>query len=685
MNDNPEINYRINLKEGDQGALKSLERYSKALEKARRDFNADSQVKIQKELNRLREIGADVVQREEQRQRAVTRELERQEQIRRSFSTQSAGDLSSGLSATRALTSTLGGGGALTGALELGDDAFQLIEYLPRLKDGLGQLAGSAAAAAGGVVPLVASLGAVGIALGAVALAFDAFNRSQQEQAQELKATLEARVQIARELAEGLTAEEARAAKERLDNQRAYLESELERQQAAYDQGVEQAGDAVTRLLFILSPAEEELSQSINNLRAEIEDLDKLSTRYQRTIENGATATNDAATAEERITEARKKTLDVIKQLEVQQTALLNNYRAQQKVLAENRALQDDRRAEDETVKAARAERDLNRALALEAQAQQKRLVAIAQQGSQRLIDLERATADRRAQVARQLTKLQADFERERVKAEERFNRDRERALRNQRASELDAIIENDITALILGRRQFGRSESDAREDFDLDRQERAEALRIRIEEINAELAEFQQAQAVKRTEIQAQTAAEIELAKQEYAEKQRLDAETREIRRRDEEEDRQRTRDRLEEDRRIEDRRAAEQLSKQMADIETKRIAEVRALGDVIAATGRVRQAAAEVMYMLSGRTGTPFNRHLSSSGTALSSPAPALPMSTPTNSYMSTPLPPPSMSGGMTVNISNNAFGNVATTETLQQVVKAIQSGIVIARSLG
>jgi hypothetical protein len=209
--------------------------------------------------------------------------------------------------------------------------------------------------------------------------------------------------------------------------------------------------------------------------------------------------------------------------------------------------------------------------------------------------------------------------------------------------------------------------------------------LRIRIDEINAELAEFQQAQAVKRAEIQAQTAAEIELAKAEYAEKQRLDEETREIRRRDEEEDRQLARSRLEEDRRIEDRRAAEQLSKQLADIETKRIAEVRALGDVIAATGRIRQAAAEVTYLLSGRTGTPFNRYLASSGTALSSPAPALPMSSPSNTYMSTPLPPPAMSSGMTINLSNNAFGNVATTETVNAVVKAIQQGITLARSLG
>lgn len=684
MNDNPEINYRINLKEGDKGAEKSLERYTKALEKARKEFNAESQAKVQKELIRLREIGAQVVEKEERSQRAVTRELERQEQLRRSFSTQAAGDLSSGLSATRALTSTLGGGGALTGALELGDDAFQLIEYLPRLKDGLGQLAGSAAAAAGGVVPLVASLGAVGVALGAVALAFDAFQRQAQEGADQLKRTIEARIAIDREIASGLSTEDARKRLEELQRLRAADAANLELLTSKYRQFEQIAGPVIGTIAKAISPEEETLATSIDNLRNQIKDTDAEIISLERALNAGATTANDTAAEEQKLADARKRTLDVIKQLEAQQQSLIDSYRAQQKVLTENRTLQDDRRAEDEATRAARAERDLNRALELEAQAQQRRLLSIAQQGSQRLIDLERATADRRAQAARQITKLQADFERERVKAEERFNRDRERALRNQRASELDAIIENDITALILGRRQFGRSDADAREDFDVDRQERAEALRIRIDEINAELAEFQQAQAVKRAEIQAQTAAEIELAKQEYAEKQRLDAETREIRRRDEEEDRQRARDRLEEDRRIEDRRAAEQLSKQMADIETKRIAEVRALGDVIAATGRVRQAAAEITYLLSGRTGTPFNRHLSS-GTALSSPAPALPMSTPTNSYMSTPLPPPSMSGGMTVNISNNAFGNVATTDTLQQVVKAIQSGIVIARSLG
>lgn len=719
MNDT-NIDYKINLKEGDRGALKALERYNKALEESKRIFRESGELKVQQELIKLREAGVRVLEREEQRTRQIATETERLARAERERErSRVAGDLSSGLGATRALAGSLGGGGVLTDALNLGDDAFQLIEYLPRLREGLGALAGSAAAAAGGVVPLVAGLGAVGVALGAAGVAYSLFTEQIERNSQKIAAELRAQVQVNREIAQGLSTEEARKRIEEIKSVREAELADLEAFQQELNRllnipdgtaefaqrtieqlqdglllgGAQILGDAFNTVFQgSVGPSADRvkgLQKAIEELEVSLEASGGELRSLESALSDNRTAANDAEAAEKRLVDARQRAATVIQQLEEQQRRLTESYEQQRKILAEDRRLQDARAAESEAISLRREQFALDRQLAREGELQRRRLVEIERQSARQVEQLRAESVARQVEALEAITKTQEQFNRERVRAEERFSRDRIRAARNQAAEELDAIIENDVTALILGRRRFGRSEFDAREDFELERRERLENLAIRLQEINAELAKFQEAQAVKKREIEAQAVLEIELAKQEFSENQRLAAEERGIRRQWAEEDRQLARARLEEDRAIQDRRAAEQLSRQLADIEAKRIAEVDALSAVLRATGQVRDVAAQVAFFLNGRTGTPFNRYQAGGSTALMSmpqlPSPAN-MSLPATS-MSQALPPPAGLSGLTVNVTGNAIGSVTTRAELEHVVNAVvgavQAGIRQART--
>lgn len=680
MSDNPELDYRINLKEGDKSAEKALERYNKMVEGYNKKQLTDEQ-----KLNLLTRDKLQRIVAMQRAQREVGDELERQRKTTEAIAktrTETAGDLSSGLGATRTLASTLGAGTGLTGGLEVGDDFFQFVEYLPRLRESMGALVSSAAAAVGGFGPLGLAIGAAALAVGGLAIAYNEFTKDAQRNAELMKRNLDATLDLYRRAAEGATSAEIQADIDALNKRREAELDLLSKAQAQYD-ATYNAADKV------ISQQEELDFEFIQQLIKSTTEAEQDIIGMTTAIERGLFAANDMEDAENRITEARKKTLDVIKQLEAQQTALIDSYERQQAALAESRDLQDSRRAEDEELRAARQSADLARQLAQEQQAQQRRLLAIAQQGSQALAAVQKATLERERATVQQIAKLRETANRDALRAEQRYQLERRRAAEDLAFEEFESAIENDISRVLVARSRFNRDEVRASEDFNIEQREREEALALRIAEINAELAEFRQAQNEKRAEIQAQTKAELEAARLEFEEKQRLDQESRDLARQREEEDRALTRSRQEEDRRLEDQRAAEQLSRQLADIETKRIAEVRALGEVISATGQVRRAAGEIAALLSGRSNTPFNRQITSGAGLMSMPtmpanmsmAPASNMSPMSSSSMPSPLALPG-GNGVTVNVTGNAFGNVATTETIMNLVGAIKGAFVNGR---
>lgn len=159
----------------------------------------------------------------------------------------------------------------------------------------------------GDITKLGAAAGVTGLAVVAIALAMEQFNRIIDEAKAKLAGAISAQNAYYEALA-SKTTEQVTQELATLNRRRATLEAQAAEAQAALDsawkQAVAQFGDAGARAVFA-SGAFGDLQEQVDSTKKALEDNVQTSTRYRQGLEQNVFAANDAAAAEERLAKAR--------------------------------------------------------------------------------------------------------------------------------------------------------------------------------------------------------------------------------------------------------------------------------------------------------------------------------------------------------------------------------------------
>lgn len=222
---------------------------------------------------------------------------------------QAAGDVSSGLSAAAQLLP--GGAGNTVRGLA---DVAGLIEYLPRLSQGIQAMAGASAAAGVGVSGMVAALGPIALVAGAATVGLALIKKAIDEantEAERHIAVQKILIGLEHELTTLQAEEQRKVLEERVKllqlERQAIVEEQARREQDIRQNSTGHELDLVlTRLvggggLGALNKDLEENEQATAKAQAELDGLNTL-------LDKSAFATNDAAEAERRLAEERTRT-----------------------------------------------------------------------------------------------------------------------------------------------------------------------------------------------------------------------------------------------------------------------------------------------------------------------------------------------------------------------------------------
>ncbi len=500
----------------------------------------------------------------------------------------SAGLSAGALTNVAGLAGALPGGSAIGGGLRIGGDLLEAQRALPDLAAGIQDIGSRAAesatplgAMASGLQRVLpglsssaaglASMGlAAGVAVGAFALVSSALEKdaAAAERAAEARrhateAALSASERYNEVVGEGTVeaAQRAAAAAEEnitsIMNRLAEVEplEELARVAEGGDlrgvgiitairalqDGNRAEADRILQDLFDVSLAQiERLGLSLNDLSpetitAKIEELrgalreeEITRDRVNQLIAGGTLTSEEAAAAEEKLAAERERAAATIAQLAEQERDLRDAEALRLDQLAEDRALRDQRAHED---------------YAMAVGEHQDRLASIHADGADRIAGIEagavesRIASERKASLA--ITKLQMDgqaaiaklmdqFHQQSAKATALFNRDQLRAQEDLRDTLFEGELNNDVLAITLAKRRGEKEADRAREDFDLEADERAVARDERIAELREEnRIRIEETKATLHQEREAINAALIErTAAEQMAITERADAE---------------------------------------------------------------------------------------------------------------------------------------------------------------
>lgn len=175
--------------------------------------------------------------------------------------------------------------------------------------------AGMAVAAAPFVIAAVAVIGAL-----------KALGDQAAKETERINAIVEAQRDVGQDIARGLTTDEAKKERDELIKLQKDEQGTLARLNREYDQNINSAG-ALSGVLKIASGAEEGLAQQITKSTSLSDGYQTKIDSLNRAIENGETAANDAAIAEQKLAEERSKAAlasadSAGKELQAQQKAL---------------------------------------------------------------------------------------------------------------------------------------------------------------------------------------------------------------------------------------------------------------------------------------------------------------------------------------------------------------------------
>lgn len=219
----------------------------------------------------------------------------------------------------------------------IGTDA---IGNITRLTGALGEAAGvtgamtaattaltpALGASAAGVAGVLAVAGPLILIVGALGIALKGLGDQAAAESKAINAIVDAQRDIAQQIAEGLTTEDA---KKQLDDLNAKRQAEadlLAKNQQVYDENIENQG-ALTGVLKLTSGAEQALTEQIDKSKETVSGYDTQIQALEQAMQNGTLAANDAKLAEEELAQARTQaTLESAdnagKELAAQQKAL---------------------------------------------------------------------------------------------------------------------------------------------------------------------------------------------------------------------------------------------------------------------------------------------------------------------------------------------------------------------------
>jgi len=234
----------------------------------------------------------------------------------------SVGGIGGATSGIRSLASAAGLGG-LSSGVDAASDVLELAEALPKLKEGLSSLPAAAKAAVDAIgVGNVGMIGGIAAATIAIKLLNDQFERTKTAARAQLDATTQYFSIVATGTTESL-AKEKEAADERVKAAQAAYDTaqsfnyQLQRDTAAAYGDV---GLAIAQLNASLGTNNGELKASQEAVDAAAKELGLATAQqglYARALQDGQVAANDAALAEQKLTEARQKLADNLVNTEI--------------------------------------------------------------------------------------------------------------------------------------------------------------------------------------------------------------------------------------------------------------------------------------------------------------------------------------------------------------------------------
>ena len=199
----------------------------------------------------------------------------------------------------------------------IGTDA---ISNLTRLAGALGEASGAAAAitsitttltpalgaTAAGFLGVTAVIGPIVAVLGVLGLALKSIGDQAAAESKAINAIVDANRDIAQQIAEGLTTDEASTKLDELNAKRKAEADLLAKNQQVYDENINSAG-ALQGVLKLTSGAEEALSGQIATSTENITKYDTEIAALTKATQDGSLAANDAAEAEKKLAEERTK------------------------------------------------------------------------------------------------------------------------------------------------------------------------------------------------------------------------------------------------------------------------------------------------------------------------------------------------------------------------------------------
>lgn len=608
----------INRKNQLDAAAKNAARYAQETGNARA-----AQLKLNAELTKMgataNEIRRVASAYDNELTRSINDAARAQERLNKGkFGREQVGDLSTSLSAAASVGGAFGNG-AGTEALRIGSDVTGFLEYGGRLKDAIKGAGEQAAASAGlvgnlatGLQAAVPGIGAAGAGLAAVAavalplaaltLGVTAWANSikdaQKALDEQTAAAVKAQADIRRDIAGGLSSADA---KKRVDELKRLLEAEQNikadnlADEARAIEAARKQGGVFGDLLYSSVQQWSKTEQAVtDNITSATDNINKYSAEIaelESAVKAGATAENDRAlavqkatadlkTAESELTTVRQQHGAAIAQLSAQESSLNEQYTRSVIARSAARGLADSREKQDRDIADKTRADNLARQLAQDAIAHNKNLETIAKRGADAILAARADLAKRESDAVKQITairdayradeiKAQAEFAKSQRRELEKFRLDQKRLESAYKRSQLENLINNDVTGAILdrdayrtdrreNRQDFRTGRRSSREDFDEQRQAAFEASQERIAEIQRELEEYRLATAAKIAQIETQTALDLASAQTAFDEKLRLDQERRDI-----EEQRETAALKLKLDRRAEDRRNEDALAR--------------------------------------------------------------------------------------------------------------------------
>lgn len=479
-------------------------------------------------------------------------------------------DTASSALGTLANTMGLAGGEALN----FGADVLASVEAVGNFRTTLATMQASSIAASGQLGALGSALGSgVGIAgvaavaaIAVVALAavMSDFIQGMNEQAAQLKAALEASAGVTRDIAAGMTTEEAESRAEELRKLIDAEETNLQRAQDAYSNLNDQlktefgsvGGEIVGALVRTFDNREEELTSAVNASRDELADLNAELGALEGVLNDTSLAANDAAVAQaaatqELINESEQAAQTEIERARILQTASVAGAEQSIKLMeaeAEARARQIESlkaagdESEDVAEEIARLEREhagltdtlefyrttvLQTAQANEdaAAAEQARAEAAAQDAAER----ERIAAQEKAEREKQIEENKAFMRKQREEVAavaEKYNRDVEN-IEQQTADRRASLNQRYADQLVSIAEKAAEDSEAALRDL---QQKRTELFRDNRREEDRAARDFQRGETDARMELQREEARAARDAQREMLDMQ-IDAQREEAR----------------------------------------------------------------------------------------------------------------------------------------------------------